>query len=61
MKVVIDKGSEKRKQLKQYYEEIGIKQVVISAYNPTINDIVEMGYISITNMFSKLIDDIETN
>ncbi len=61
MKVVVNKESENRKQLKQYYEEIRIKQIVINTYNPTANDIIEVGYISITNMFSKLTDDIGTN
>ncbi len=61
MKVVIDGGSENRKQLKQYYKEIGIKWVVINIYNLTANGVVKVGYMSITNMFSKLIGGIGTN
>ncbi len=61
MKVVVDRGLENREQLKQYCEEIGIKQVVINIYNPTANGIVEMGHISIANMFSKLTGGTGTN
>ncbi len=61
MKVVVDRGLENREQLKQYYEEIGIKQIVINIYNLTANDTIEIGHISITNMLFKLTDGIGTN
>ncbi len=61
MKIVVDRGLENREQLKQYCEEIGIKQIMISIYNPTANDTVEIGHVSITNMFSKLTGSIGTN
>ncbi len=61
MKVMIDRGSENRKQLKQYYKEIRIKQVVINTYNPITNNAIEIEHISITNIFSKLTGNIETN
>ncbi len=61
MKVVVDGGPENRKQLKQYYKEIRIKQIVINIYNLTANDAVEIGHISITNMLSKLTDNTGTN
>ncbi len=61
MKVVVDGGPENREQLKQYCEEIGIKRVVISIYNLTANSTVEMGYVSIANMLSKLTGGMGTN
>ncbi len=61
MKVVIDRRLENRKQLKQYYKEIGIKQVVINIYNPTANNAIEMGHVLITNMLSKLTGNMGTN
>ncbi len=61
MKVVIDRELENRKQLKQYCKEIRIKWIVINIYNPTANDVVKIKYISITNIFSKLIGGMGTN
>ncbi len=61
MKVVVDGGPENREQLKQYCEEIGIKRVVISAYNPAANGAVEVGHASIANMLSKLTGGTGTN
>ncbi len=61
MKIVIDRRSENREQLKQYCKEIGIKQVMINAYNPAANNVVKMEYISIANIFSKLTDGMGTN
>ncbi len=61
MKIIIDKEPKNRKQLKQYCKEIGIKQIVISIYNPTANDVIKMGHMSIANIFSKLTDNMETN
>ncbi len=61
MKVVIDRESENRKQLKQYCEEIRIKWIVINVYNPATNDVIEIKHILIANILSKLTDNIGTN
>ena len=52
--VVVDGGSEFKKEFKTFCEQMGIKYTLASAYNPKANGIVENGHHSIASSLAKL-------
>jgi hypothetical protein len=57
----VDGSLENKDVMEQLAVDYGIKRVVISAYNSKVNGMIERGYLSIVNIFAKIIDDGKGN
>ena len=52
--LIVDGGPEFKKEVKTVCEELGIRRIVVSAYNPRANGIVEGGHFSLASTLAKL-------
>ena len=60
-KLTIDGGSENKDAVAELTERYEIKKVVISAYHPQVNGMIERGHKPIVNAFSKILVGGPTN
>jgi len=56
LKVVVDGGSENKAELERLLSDLGVRRVVLSAYNPQANGIVEGGHYLISFALTKILD-----
>lgn len=55
-KLVINRGSENKEAIEELTQRYGIKRVIVSAYHPQANGIIERGHKPIIDALSKMSD-----